>query len=127
MRIENRALAFATHFFRKRGCTVEDVSHDRGVLGCDLVVTCRGKRSKIEVKGCSREWQIPDLHSTEFDERRRLVADFLCVVYYIGKAPPVLCLIPRRAIKPEHLTKLTRYRIKSGVKKEAVLGRFVQR
>lgn len=42
------------------------------------------------MKGCTVEWGIPDPYFTEFDEERRLVADFLYVVYFLGGRAPEL-------------------------------------
>ena len=63
--------------------------------------------------------------NTEFDESKRLVADLLCVVYFIGSDPPKMCLIPREAIAPEDVSVRMGYRISSRFKKESVLSKYV--
>lgn len=127
MRVEQRAMRYAKRHFEARQFKVEDVSRSRGHNGYDLLVRKNGRSKKVEVKGCSREWGIPDLYSTEFDGRRRLVADLLCVVYLIGRRRPVICLIPRKAIPPEYVEPKSGYRINGRFKKQEVLERFVQK
>lgn len=121
MRVELRAIDLAKHYFKERGYSVDHVSGKKGHGGYDLLI-CKGKKKvKIEVKGCTREWQIPDLFVTEFDEEKGLTADFLCVVYFIEKRKPSLCLIPREVIKPCDVTPKKAYRISSRIKKRSIL------
>jgi len=126
VRVENRAMRHAKRHFEAKNFTVEDVSRTRGHNGYDLVLRRHGRVTMVEVKGCSRAWGIPDLYSTEFDGRKRLVADFLCVVYLIGRRKPVICLIPRKAIPPKYVEPKRGYRINSRFKKQEVLERYVQ-
>ncbi len=81
---------------------------------------------KIEVKGCSRPWGIPDPYITEFDDERRLIADFLYVVYMLEGEEPKLCVIPRDALNPDDIVPKFGYRIASRFKKKSVLEKFLQ-
>ena len=121
MSVEIDGMELAKRHFSSEGYDVDDVSRKRGHNGYDLVVSRNGESSKIEVKGCTREWQIPDPYFTEFDEQRTLVADYLCVVYMIDGRDPFICIIPRDAIPPEQVTLKQAYRISGKFKKEAVL------
>lgn len=124
-RIELQAIRIAKSYFEDQGYSVKDVSRVRGHNGYDLVVTRGNELQKVEVKGCSREWQIPDLFSTEFDENRRLVADLLCVVYVTSGGPPSgMCVIPRHAVLPEYVKPKSGFRISSRFKKKATLEQF---
>lgn len=124
MRIEQLAIDLATKYFTGQGYSVQNVSRTRGHNGYDFIVSRGSERLTIEVKGCSREWQIPDLYVTEFDANRRLVADILCVVYFIDSTPPSICLIPRAAIPPELVVPKMGYKISSKFKKREVLQRW---
>jgi hypothetical protein len=124
-RTELRALALAKRYFADHGWHVEDVSRSRGHNGYDLLIARDGHEEKVEVKGCSRAWQIPDLFSTEFDANRVLVADVLCVVYLVKRHRPRICLIPRAAILPEFVISKQGYRLSSQLKKESALAGFV--
>lgn len=126
MKIELEAIHLAIKYFSGRGYRVEDVSRKQGHNGYDLIAASDAERMKIEVKGCSRAWQIPDLFSTEFDEGKRLVADYLCVVYFIADDPPKLCLIPREAISPDDVQPKSGYRISSRFKKQAMLEKYIR-
>lgn len=81
---------------------------------------------KIEIKGCTVPWGIPDPYHTEFDDQKRLVADFLYVVYFLGEQPPQLCVIPRDAIDPSKVTRRQGYRISGSFKKESVMKKFMK-
>lgn len=125
--VEQRAITFATQFLEKRGYAVQNVSASREHKGYDLIAERRGEKAlKIEVKGCTRPWGIPDPYVTEFDSQRRLVADFLYVVYFIGSDPPALCAIPRESIPPDLIVPKMGYRISSRFKKERILKKFIQ-
>lgn len=124
-RVELRAVALAKQHFLAEGYSVIDVSRKRGHNGYDLLIEKNGHGLKVEVKGATRAWGIPDPYNTEFDESRRLVADLLCVVYFIGNDPPKMCLIPREAILPEDVSVRLGYRISSRFKKESVLSKYV--
>src|SRR5712692_10159638 len=124
-RIESRAIAAATRYLTNRGYTVEDVSKNREHKGYDLIAEQNGASLKIEVKGCGRLWGVPDPYLTEFDASRKLVADFLYVVYFIDGEKPTVCTIPRDAIRPEFVMPKQSYRISSRFKNEATLKPFL--
>lgn len=124
MRVEVRAIDLAKHYFTEQGYTVEDVSRKRGHNGYDFLISRENAQSKVEVKGYSRKWQIPDLFSTKFDQNKRLIADILCVVYLIKSQKPSICVIPRNAIPPSDVTPKISYRISSRFEKNSVLEKY---
>ena len=124
-KIEQKAIAAATRYLTNRGYAVEDVSKKREHRGYDLVAEQGGVLHKIEVKGCSHLWGIPDPYVTEFDADRKLVADYLYVVYFIDGEEPTVCTIPRDALKPEFVMPKQSYRVSAGFKNEATLKPFL--
>ncbi len=124
MRVELRAIELAHEYFVGEGYEVEDVSRKRGHNGYDFVIAREGVSSKVEVKGCSREWQIPDLFETEFDANKRLIADILCVVYLVDPEEPSICLIPRDALSPDDVQHKRGFRISSRFKKRSALEKY---
>lgn len=118
----------AKDYFSQAGYEVQDVARGRrgvGHNGYDLLISRGPETTKVEVKGCSREWHIPDLYSTEFDADRRLVADLLCVVYVLaGQAVPRICIIPREAIPADVVVPKSGYRIRSRFKNRDVLEKY---
>ncbi len=124
--IEQKAIIVAKRYLRNRDYAVEDVTRNREHKGYDLFATKGEETLKIEVKGCTRPRGIPDPYVTEFDEEKRLVADFLYVVYFIGKRDPKLCTIPRDAINPEYVTPKHSFRISAKFKKESALKQFMK-
>ncbi len=123
--VEKLGIEFAKAHFERHGYTVRDVSHKRGHNGYDLLIVRNRRESRVEVKGVSRMWGIPDAYETEFDDKKRLVADFLCVVFV--KAKPIqLCIIPRAAIKSKHIERRCGYRFKSSFKQRSALKKFLQ-
>jgi hypothetical protein len=83
--------------------------------GYDLVFLCpSGKKARIEVKGSEKDKMIPDMRVSEFDEARRLKADFLCFIGNVFKRTPILHIIPRKAIRPEDLSPRGTYDLKFG-------------
>ncbi len=123
--IEQKAIAAATRYLTNRGYAVEDVSKKREHRGYDLIAVESGVSLKIEVKGCSHLWGIPDPYVTEFDVNRKLVADFLFVIYFIDRKKPAVCIIPRDAIKPEFVLPKQSYRVSTRFKNEATLKPFL--
>jgi hypothetical protein len=126
VRIEKQAIDCAIEYLSTEGYSVRDVSRVRGHNGYDLLAERGTETLRVEVKGCSREWQIPDLFDTEFDKDRRLIADILCVVYFANDLATHLCLIPRDAIPPDVVVEKRTYRLRSSFKKRAVLEVFVK-
>jgi hypothetical protein len=117
-RVEYRAMAFVKAYYEDEGYSVMNVSKARGEHGgYDFFITKDDESLKIEVKGCTRPFGIPDPYHTEFDkDTLQLIADVLCVVYFIGDAEPALAVIPRSAIDPKHVTLKYGYRISSRFK-----------
>ena len=124
MRVELEAIKLAKDYFESEGYGVDDVSRKRGHNGYDFIITRDRERQTVEVKGCSREWQIPDLFGTEFDESKRLIADLLCVIYLCDSTNPSVCIIPREAIPPDHVVRKTGYRISGKFKRRDVLEKY---
>lgn len=132
LRVENRAIEFVVQYLVRQGYGVKNVSRSKrsnpAYKGFDLLAEKPGVAGvKIEVKGSSRAWQIPDLFSTELDEQLRLVADYLYVVYFLGESDPQLCVIPRDAINREHVSRKSGYRISSRFKNRQSLEKFMPR
>jgi hypothetical protein len=123
--IQGRAMAIAIKQLESGGFAVQDVSRDRSHKGYDLVARKADAVIRIEVKGCSVMWGIPDPYETEFDADRKLVADYLYVVYLLDDREPQLCVIPRDAIGPEHVTVRIGYRISGKFKNERALKQFL--
>lgn len=128
---EEKAIQVATQYLQKQGYEVTNVSRGKRRNsehnGYDLVAQNAGKSLvKIEVKGCTRPWGIPDPYETEFKDGR-LVADFLYVVYFLKDEAPKLCIIPRDAFQPEHIKQKIGYRISSHFKNKKSLAQYLQK
>jgi len=68
-------------FLEDRGYKCTDVSEIKGNhRGYDFIAKKDGKEIKIEVKASADEHKIPDCHATEFDEDKKIIADFLYIV-----------------------------------------------
>lgn len=125
--IEKRAIEFAHTRLKKKFCHVKNVAKNPDYPGCDFIAKNDKKWLKIEVKGCGHLFGIPDLYHTEVAKSpKRLVADFLYVVYFIGGKRPQLCKIPRKAIKPKFFILKRSYRISGTFKNERTLARFME-
>jgi Domain of unknown function (DUF3883) len=127
MSIEKRAIEFVQKYLEKKGWKVMNVECNRQHPGYDFIAKKRKKRLRIEVKGCSRLWGIPDLYFNEVAKStKRLVADYLCVVYFIGRKRPLLCMIPRKVIKSQFFFLKRSYCISGRFKNERMLGPFIE-
>jgi hypothetical protein len=107
---ESAAMRFVRRWAQSKGIAVKDVS--RSGLGYDYRFTYHdGKIEKVEVKGISKPYGIPDMRVNEF-RNKRLKADHLLVVG-CATSPKKrrLYKIPRNAIKPNNLKLLQTYRI----------------
>ena len=128
--VEVRAIAIVTEYFQNLGYKVDNVSKGKRPgsehRGYDLLAHKPGETIKIEVKGCTRLWGIPDPYDTEFDVDRRLVADLLCVVYLGDPEKPKLCVIPRDGISPDDIVPKKAYRFRSGFKSEKTLCAYLR-
>jgi len=125
--VESRAVEFVTRYFIGKGYNIENVARVRGShAGYDLLATNGPERLRLEVKGCTRPYGIPDPYISEFDKNtRRLVADILCVVYMLPDCEPELALIPRDAIPPEYVVMKYGYRISGKFKNERTIRKFI--
>ena len=126
VKVEHLAVALVTRYYESRGWEVLNVSKARGQHGgYDLFATKGEDSLKIEVKGCTRPFGIPDPYHTEFHpETRQLIADVLCVAYFIQGEKPQLAIIPRDSIPPEHITQKIGYRISSRFKNAKTITPF---
>ena len=126
-RVEIRAIKFAESYYRKMGWEVMNVSRSRGEhSGYDLFLRKDSELLKVEVKGCTRLYQIPDLYHTEIDQKSgRLIADELCVVYYLPEMQRKLAIIRREDILPEHIVPKSGYRITGKFKNARTMNRFL--
>jgi hypothetical protein len=112
-RVELRAMALVKRYYESKDWEVKNVSKARGDHGgYDYLITKGSEQLRVEVKGCTRAYGIPDPYHTEFHpESRQLIADVLCVAYFIAGKETQLAIIPRSAILPEHVTQKISYRI----------------
>jgi hypothetical protein len=127
--VELRAIEVVTRYYKEDGYEVENVTRVRGKhYGYDLVVQKNSTQLKVEVKGCTKLYQIPDSYSTQFDKAtRQLIADFLCVVCFQDPQNPQLAIIPREAILPEYVIPKYGYRISGKFKNAKMMGRFLKK
>lgn len=126
--VANRAIVIVIDYYKRKGWNVRDVSHTRGEhFGYDLLATNESEQLMIEVKGSTRPYGIPDPYGTEFDrETRRLIADVLCVVYFLPDQPnPMLAVIRREDIPPDMVEEKLAYRIKGRFKNERTISKFL--
>ena len=90
------------------------MSRSKVFRGFDLVsMNKKGEVVRtIEVKGTSKKQAIPDAVDTEFTPNLRPIASHLYVVGKVESNRPILYVIPREAIKREHLDVIRRIRFK---------------
>jgi hypothetical protein len=127
-RVESRAMELVRHYYERRGWEVKNVSRARGEHGgYDYLITKGSEQIKVEVKGCTRPYGIPDPYHTEFDrESRQLIADLLCIAYFLpDSSTPKLAIIPRAAIPPEFVVPKFAYRISSRFKNARTINPFL--
>lgn len=100
---EQIAMKFVKDWAEKQKIKVEE-KYRMGV-GYDYeFIHPHGKTEKVEVKGTKKEYKIPDMSVREFDEKKKLKADFLLVVGNVLSKEKILYKIPRKDIKPENLS-----------------------
>jgi hypothetical protein len=127
-RVEHRAMELVVRYYESRGWEVTNVARAGGEHGgYDLFAKKGSERIKVEVKGCTRPYGIPDPYFTEFDsESHRLIADVLCVVYFLSDTePPQLAIIPRDAIPHEYVVPKFAYRIRGKFKNAKTISKFL--
>jgi len=124
-----RAMKYAECYYKIKGWTVTDVAHLGGRhAGYDLLLEKGFKRQKVEVKGSAKPYYgIPDLYGAEVDKRKRLVADFLCVVYFPPGKPEKLAVIPRARILPNWLKPKISFRISNDFKRAESIREFLEK
>jgi hypothetical protein len=124
--VELRGMDLVRRYYESRGWAVENVSRVRGGHGgYDYLVSKGSEQLKVEVKGCSRPFGIPDPYHTEFHAgSRQLIADVMCVAYFIPGKEPQLAIIPRAAILPEYVTQKIGYRISGRFKNARMISPF---
>jgi hypothetical protein len=124
----NAAMQVAESYFTKQGWQVINVSRARGEHGgYDLYLSKGEERIRVEVKGCTRAYGIPDPYHTEFDrDTKNLIADLLCVVYFLPDTPgPRIAVIPPDAIPTDCVTLKLGSRISSRFKNRDTIERFM--
>lgn len=108
--------------------------------GCDFVVkNKKGREIKIEVKGATREYGIPDPYHTEFKKDGTLVADYM-YIFYLNKKRNLRLInlfeISRKNFKKEmkklggrkkFIKKKIGWVINSRFKKKEVMDKYIQR
>jgi len=112
-----KAIVYVTNFLERNDWVVSDVQYGNKHNGYDLIARKNRKNIKIEVKGTTVEYGIPDCYETEFNDGR-LVATHMYIVSFYNKDKPKLFIVPRKAFKPEYLRVKMGYRIKPKFKKE---------
>jgi len=112
-RVELRAMKFAESYYGKSGWKVRNVSRIGGEhSGYDLFLEKGSEQLKVEVKGCKKLYGIPDFYDTEIDrESKRLIADELCVVYFLHDNQNKLAIISRSDIPPDGIIPKLGYRL----------------
>jgi hypothetical protein len=107
---EVEAMQFVRKWAKSKGIDPIDVSHSG--RGYDYQFKHEdGKIEKVEVKGVSKSYGIPDMRVNEF-RNKRLKADYLFVVGNVAThRKRRVYKIPRNAIKPKNLILLQTYRI----------------
>jgi len=113
--LSEKAIDFVIRYEKKRDCDCEDVQSNKKYKGFDLISRSRKNRElrKIEVKGTRNPGRIPDCFETEFIKGKLVATHLYAVGFGKSDRPVSLHIIPRKAIKPEHIMKTCRYRIKS--------------
>ncbi len=103
--VDEQAVRIVLEYEKKRGWEPTDVSHNRSVIGYDVLSRNRNELRTIEVKGTRKEYGIPDAAETEFTRNMTLIATHLYVVGNLdnSKLKPILYVIPRKDIKKQYL------------------------
>ena len=109
-RTEVAAMEYIKNLLNKNGMKCQDTSRDG--KGYDLEVIDGERRIKLEVAGTQKECKIPDRSAYEFDNSKRLKADYLVVVgNCLSEDEERVYFIPRDAIRPENLRLKQSYHI----------------
>jgi len=117
MGTEEKAVSLVMEYERKRGWNPRNVSRNRDFIGYDIIsIGPENENRLIEVKETNNRYGIPDMTETEFTRKLTMIATHLYIVGNIDKEP-LLYIIPRKDLKPEHLTMKVSYHVKSGFQK----------
>jgi hypothetical protein len=126
-RVEVRAMKLAEVYYKNKDWKVKNVARLGGEHGgYDLLLEKDSEQRRVEVKGCTSLYGIPDPHHTEFDKDRRLVADELFVAYFLAGGQRKLAIIPRNELDPEYVEPKHGYRIKGSFKNARMMSRFLR-
>ncbi len=126
-RVEIRAMNLAEHYYKKKGWEVKNVARlGAEHIGYDLLLERGSERRKVEVKGCTTLYGIPDPYHTEFDDSLRLVADELFVAYFLPEGQRKLAIIPREKIPAKYVLPRHGYRISGKFKNAKEMDEFVE-
>jgi hypothetical protein len=128
--VQEQAISAVEDYLERKDYTVEDIRHSKQKepqhRGYTLVASkAGGSPITINVKGTTKMWGIPDVYVTEFDDDRRLVADYLYVVFILKNQSPRICAIPRDALKSDDIVEKHNYRFKGRIKKQETLERYL--
>jgi hypothetical protein len=126
-RVELRAMKFAESYYGKSGWKVKNVSRIGGEhTGYDLYLEKSSEQRKVEVKGCTKLYGIPDFYDAEIDRQsKRLIADELCVVYFLADGQRKLAIIGREDIPPDCVVPKLGYRLRK-FKNARVMKKFLK-
>ena len=125
--VETTAIFAAEAHYKGKGWSVLRVSRVRGDhSGYDFYLERGDEVRRVEVKGCSAIYGIPDLYETEIDpETMLLVADELCVVYCSKDLQiPRIAVIPREEIPAMFVKPKLGYRISGKFKSAKYMDKF---
>jgi hypothetical protein len=126
-RVEVRAIRLAECYYKNKGWEVKNVARlGAEHAGYDLFLQKGSEQRKVEVKGCTTLYGIPDPYHTEFDDSLRLVADELCVVYFLPDGQRKLAIIPREEIPTKYVLPRRGYRISGSFRNAREMDRFIQ-
>jgi hypothetical protein len=108
---EKTAYEIFENWAKNNGFKIKDMRY--AGIGYDYkIIDNEGKLITFEIKGSKRINSIPDMSVAEFDQNKRLKADFLFVINNIHeKGKEIIFKIPRNSIKPENLLLKQTYRI----------------
>src|SRR3990172_8474546 len=121
-KVTARAVGIAIRYEKRHGRKPLVVSGRGTFRGFDMIsLNEKGEVARtIEVKGTYQPQSIPDSVDTEFTPNLRPIAIHLYVVGSIGSPKPILCVIPREAVKREYLEIVRRIRFKSSFKTQVM-------
>lgn len=126
-RVELRAMKIAESYYTKSGWKIRNVSRKGGKhSGYDLFLERGSKQLRVEVKGCKKLYGIPDFYGTEINPKtKRLVADELCVVFFLPDRKCKLAIIRREDILPDNIVPKLGYRLRK-FKNARVMKKFIK-